>query len=200
MSRVILAALAALLVSACAATPKTLNPGDTVKDGASASAAPAPARTPEPVATPAPGTCSNDAQCGSGERCDGARCVAAEGCGLVRVRFAFDSAQLDASAMKSLREDAECIARRKPVALLVEGHCDERGTTQYNIALGARRADAVRKYLADLGVKAKLDTVSFGKELPVAQGEGESSWSQNRRAELRLPGDKRSDGQLVAGR
>ena len=202
MSRVILSALAAILVSACAATPKSLNPGDTVKDGASASApAAAPAPAAEPVATPAPGTCKTDAQCSSGERCDGARCVpAADACGLVRVRFAFDSAQLDEVAMKLLREDAECLTKRKPSALLVEGHCDERGTTQYNVALGARRADAVRKYLGDLGVKTKFETVSFGKELPVAQGSGEAAWSQNRRAELRLPGDKRSDGQLVAGR
>ena len=102
--------------------------------------------------------------------------------------------------MKSLRDDAVCLTSRRPAALLVEGHCDERGTTEYNIALGARRADTVRKYLSDLGVKSKFETVSFGKEIPVATGTGEPAWAQNRRAELRLPGDKRSDGQTVAGR
>jgi peptidoglycan-associated lipoprotein len=101
--------------------------------------------------------------------------------------------------MKGLREDAKCLSHAKPSALLIEGHCDERGTSAYNIALGARRADAVRKYLADLGVKTKFDTVSFGKELPIVQGSSESAWAQNRRAELRMPGEKRSDGQLVAG-
>jgi peptidoglycan-associated lipoprotein len=201
MSRLITAALAALLVSACAANPKTANTGDTVINGASAQAA-EPAPAPAPVATaPAPGTCTTDAQCRDGERCDAGRCApATDACGLVRVRFAFDSAILDDAARKGLREDAECLSRRRPAALLIEGHCDERGTTEYNIALGARRADVVRKYLADLGVKTKFDTVSFGKELPVAQGAGESSWAQNRRAELRLPGEKRSDGQMVAGR
>jgi peptidoglycan-associated lipoprotein len=197
MSRLLLGAALAILVSACAANPKTANPGDTVKDGASASAA-----APAPAApTPAPGTCSTDAQCGTGERCDAGRCApATDSCGLVRVRFAFDSATLDAAAMTGLREDASCLAKRRPSTLLIEGHCDERGTSQYNIALGARRADAVRKYLADLGVKTKFDTVSFGKELPLAQGSSESAWAQNRRSELRLPGDKRSDGQLVAGK
>ncbi len=197
MSRLLLGALAAILVAACAANPKTANGGDIVIDGASTAAA-----SPAPVAvTPPPGTCSTDAQCGEGERCDAGRCApAAAGCDLVRVRFAFDSAILDDGARKSLQADAECISRRHPSALLIEGHCDERGTAQYNIALGARRADAVRKYLADLGVKTKFDTVSFGKELPVAQGSSEAAWAQNRRAEMRLPGDKRADGRLFAGR
>ncbi len=197
MSRLLLGALAAILVAACAANPKTANGGDTVIDGASA-ATPAPAPS---AAAPAPGTCSTDAQCGDGERCDAGRCApATAGCDLVRVRFAFDSAILDDAARKSLQGDAECISRRHPTALLIEGHCDERGTVQYNIALGARRADAVRKYLADLGVKTKFDTVSFGKELPVAEGSTEGAWAQNRRAEMRLPGDKRADGQQFAGR
>ena len=85
-------------------------------------------------------------------------------------------------------------------ALLIEGHCDERGTTEYNIALGARRAEAVRRYLADLGVKSKFDTVSFGKEIPLVAGAGDNAWAKNRRAEFRLPGDTRSDGKLVAER
>ena len=75
--------------------------------------------------------------------------------------------------MRLLREDADCLSRRAATALLIEGHCDERGTTEYNIALGARRAETVRKrYLADLGVKTKFDTVSFGKELPLVAGRG----------------------------
>jgi peptidoglycan-associated lipoprotein len=101
--------------------------------------------------------------------------------------------------MKGLGEDAQCLEKSRPAALLIEGHCDERGTTAYNVALGARRADAVRKYLTDLGVKTKFDTVSFGKELPIAQGSTESAWTQNRRAELRMPGDKRSDGRSFGG-
>ena len=198
MYRLLIAAVVAVLVSACAANPKTAKSGDTVIDGASASA---PATNPADAAL-APGTCRKDADCGDGQRCNAGRCaVAAERCGLgiVRVRFAFDSAALDEGAMKGLRDDAQCLEKSRPSTLLIEGHCDERGTSAYNIALGARRADAVRKYLADLGVKTKFDTVSFGKELPIVQGATESAWAQNRRAELRLPGEKRSDGQVVSG-
>ena len=185
MSRLLIGTLAAILVAGCAANPKNLHPDTSVNDGASASAA-APAPASEPVAAapkPASDTAASEA----------------DACGLVRVRFAFDSAQLDESAMKGLRDDAQCLEKSRPSTLLIEGHCDERGTSAYNIALGARRADAVRKYLADLGVKTKFDTVSFGKELPIAQGATESAWAQNRRAELRLPGEKRSDGQVVSG-
>jgi peptidoglycan-associated lipoprotein len=167
---------------ACAAQPKSLNPSTDILDGGAVSSAPAPA--PEPAA-PAPAADPVPAD---------------PGCSLVRVAFAFDSAQLSPAAMSSLRESAKCIADRGATALLIEGHCDERGTAQYNVALGARRADAVKRYLADLGVKATLDSVSFGKELPMVQGAGEGAWAQNRRAEMRLPGEKRSDGMTVAGR
>jgi peptidoglycan-associated lipoprotein len=192
--RALLAALAASL-AACAANPKTVNPTTDVTDGATASPV-------AEVAPLAPGACRADADCGAGERCDGGRCAAtpSSSCELVRVGFAFDSAQLSADAMNGLREDARCIEDRGVASLLVEGHCDERGTAQYNVALGARRAEAVRKYLADLGVKAKLETVSFGKELPLVSGTGEAVWAKNRRAELRLPGDTRSDGLAFAGR
>jgi peptidoglycan-associated lipoprotein len=188
-----LAALA-LSLAACASQPKSLNPSTDVVDGAAATA-------PEPApvaAAPEPG-CRADADCASGERCDYGRCEAV-GCSLVRVSFAFDSAQLDPVAMDALRENARCLAERRAASLLVEGHCDERGTSEYNVALGARRAEAVKRYLSDLGVTASLDAVSFGKEIPLVEGTGEAAWAQNRRAELRLPGDRRSDGTIVAGR
>jgi len=199
MSRSLFAAVAAVLLAACAATPKSLNPGESVVDNTPAAA---PAAAPLPAkAAPSPGSCETDAQCADGERCNGSRCIAREtACSLVRVSFAFDSSQLDEAAMKALRADAECLSHQKLSALLIEGHCDERGTTEYNIALGARRAETVRRYLGDLGVKANFDTVSFGKEIPLVAGAGDSAWAQNRRAVLRLPGETRSDGKLVAGR
>jgi peptidoglycan-associated lipoprotein len=177
----IAAAALALAVAGCAAQPKSLNTGTDITDGAALADAPAaaPESAPEPAA--------------SGE-------APVSDCSLVRVAFAFDSAQLDAAAMASLREDAKCIAAKPTTALLIEGHCDERGTAQYNVALGARRAEAVRRYLADLGVKAALDTVSFGKELPLAKGTSEAAWAKNRRAELRVAGERRSDGTTVAER
>jgi peptidoglycan-associated lipoprotein len=70
--------------------------------------------------------------------------------------------------------------------LTVSGHADERGTTQYNIALGARRADSARKYLSDLGVATKLDTVSFGEEKPLCADSSEECWTRNRRVEFQV--------------
>jgi peptidoglycan-associated lipoprotein len=121
-------------------------------------------------------------------------------CTISRVHFAFDSAQLDAGARSELKGVAACLEQRRPGTAVIEGHTDERGTAAYNVALGNRRADAVRTYLKDLGVGAALTTISFGKELPLVSGSGEDAWSQNRRAELRVPGDRRSDGIQVAHR
>lgn len=198
LTRALSLAVLAASLAACAANPKSLNPGTDLTEGA------APESTDALAASAAPplAACIVDADCGAGERCDEGRCAAAPAasCSLVRVSFAFDSAQLDPEAMRVLRDNARCIAERRAASLLVEGHCDERGTAQYNVALGARRAETVRRYLADLGVTAKLDTVSFGKELPLAPGSGDSAWAQNRRAELRLAGETRSDGRSVAGR
>jgi peptidoglycan-associated lipoprotein len=191
--RLLALATLALLGAACAANPKTVNPTTDVNDAAAAKA-----KADADAAAAAAAKAKADAEeAAARARADAE--AAAQKCDLVKVRFGFDSSQLDGSAQASLRADAECLAKRRATALLIEGHCDERGTVQYNIALGARRAESVRKYLADLGVKTKLDTVSFGKELPVASGSDESAWAQNRRAEFRLPGEKRSDGQLVAG-
>lgn len=185
------AAIAASLLAACAGQQKKIEPSTEITDKASAPVASAPAET---VASD---TCNSDSDCGPGRVCSAGQCAAAKRCDLLRVSFAFDSAALDERAMKSLREDAQCLQQRHAASLLVEGHCDERGTTDYNIALGSKRAEAVKRYLADLGVGAKIETVSFGKELPLVQGTGEAAWAKNRRAEIRGPGDTRSDGKEV---
>jgi len=191
-----LAALAGALLAACAAQPKKLQTSQEVTDApAPVAAAPAaPASQPEVV----PGACGTDADCTGGDVCRSGRCVAQPRCDLLRVTFAFDSAQLDEPAMQALRDSARCLQARRAASLLVEGHCDERGTAEYNIALGAKRADAVKRYLGALGVAGKIDTVSFGKELPAVEGTGESAWAKNRRAELKAAGEKRSDGKVVA--
>lgn len=185
---------------ACAAQPKNLNPGTDVIDGAPVASAPA-EPAPQAAAAPEPGTCVSDADCAAGQRCDGGRCGATpSGCSLVRVQFGFNTSQLSPEAMNALRDNASCIAQRQAKSVLVEGHCDERGTAEYNVALGNRRAAAVRRYLLDLGVKASIDSVSFGKEIPLVAGSDETAWAQNRRAEVRLAGETRSDGSVVAGR
>ncbi len=188
----------ALLAAACAAQPKHPSSTTDVLDS-SVVQAPQPA-APAPAPERVPGTCGAEADCSDGQICVENRCVLKPSCDVLRVNFAFDSAQLDEPAMKQLRQDADCLSQRRVADLLIEGHCDERGTSAYNIALGSKRAEAVKRYLANLGVKTRIDTVSFGKELPVAQGTGEAAWAQNRRAELKLAGETRSDGKQVAGR
>ncbi len=103
--------------------------------------------------------------------------------------FAFDESTLDADAQAALTASANWLKsdRGAGYRLLVEGHCDERGTEQYNLALGDRRANIAREYLATLGVDAsRIRTVSYGEERPFATGQSESAWAQNRRAHLVL--------------
>jgi peptidoglycan-associated lipoprotein len=102
------------------------------------------------------------------------------------VRFGFDQATLTAESQSSLQRLADCVRQAPAKHIGAAGHADERGTTQYNIALGARRAESARKYLSDLGVAAKLDTVSFGEERPVCSEQTEECWTRNRRVEFQV--------------
>jgi peptidoglycan-associated lipoprotein len=150
--------------------------------------------------------CQGDADCGKGQRCENDRCVAArdeaaaagkeEGAGAVpaecrdaasfTIRFGFDQSSLTGDSQQRLQKLADCLKQAPAKAVVVAGNCDERGTTQYNIALGARRAEAARKYLSDLGVSTKLDTVSYGKEKPLCTEATEDCWARNRRAEFQV--------------
>ena len=99
------------------------------------------------------------------------------------VYFAFDDYTLSPEAQESLNKLADFMKGSSSVVVQIEGHCDERGSTEYNLALGERRAQSVKNYLVQLGVDpARLPTMSWGEEKPVAQGSSEASWSQNRRA------------------
>ena len=100
-----------------------------------------------------------------------------------RVFFDLDSSQLRADGRENLDKQAAWLKRYGTYAVTIEGHADERGTREYNIALGARRAQAVRDYLASRGIQpSRMRTVSYGKERPVAVCNDISCWSQNRRA------------------
>lgn len=102
-----------------------------------------------------------------------------------RVYFAFDSALLSEQAQQILSSKADYLRTYSEVMVTVEGHCDERGTDAYNIALGERRAEAVKNFLVDLGISAnRLNTISYGEERPVALGQNEVSWAKNRRAQF----------------
>lgn len=96
--------------------------------------------------------------------------------------FSLDSAELSEEARGALSKDADWMKKWTSTKVTVEGHCDSRGTSEYNLALGERRSTAVKSYLASLGVNAdRVQTVSKGKEQPVCTEENESCWQQNRR-------------------
>lgn len=103
--------------------------------------------------------------------------------GLQTIYFAYDSSTLDSSTKSTLQGNADFLAKNTKVDIQIEGHADERGGRQYNLALGERRAKAVRDYLIALGVESKrITTISYGNERSVAEGHDESAWSKNRRA------------------
>jgi outer membrane protein OmpA-like peptidoglycan-associated protein len=150
-------------------------------------AAPAPAPVPAAVES-VPKACSSDDQCASKELCLSAQCVAIKP-GLAECRtsahFDFDGSELHPDDMPGLQRVARCLNALPGEHTLVEGNCDERGTVQYNIALGFRRAHAVAKYVEDLGVPStELSEVSYGKELPICSQSTESCWAMNRRADV----------------
>lgn len=106
-----------------------------------------------------------------------------------RIFFDLDSSSIRADAQQTLARQAQWLNRYRQYSIVVEGHADERGTREYNLALGARRAAATRDYLASQGVAAsRIKTISYGKERPVAVCDDISCWSQNRRAVTTLGG------------
>ena len=99
-----------------------------------------------------------------------------------RVFFGYDKSVIAAAAEKTLKRQAAWMRRHSTVTLTVEGHADERGTREYNLALGERRATSVKNFLVALGISAdRIATLSYGKERPDALGHTEAAWSQNRR-------------------
>jgi peptidoglycan-associated lipoprotein len=166
---------AVLLLSACANKPMEMPPEMMAAAAMAAPPAPmaAPAQRP-PAAAPAPGP----VQAGPlpGSRQDFEVNVGNQ------ILFAFDRSDIDDRARTTLQKQAAWLQRYPAVVLTIEGHADERGTREYNLALGARRAQAVKDYLASLGVSnARLETISYGKERPVCVQSDESCWAQNRR-------------------
>ena len=101
------------------------------------------------------------------------------------VFFAYDSSEIDAAGQQSLNANAELMKKYATWVITIEGHADERGTAEYNLALGERRAVAARTYLVSLGIPSdRLRTVSYGKEFPFDPAHTESAWSKNRRAQF----------------
>ena len=106
-----------------------------------------------------------------------------------RVFFDFDKYNVRPDAQETLKKQAAWLQKFPATIVSIEGHCDERGTREYNLALGERRANAVKDYLSALGIaRTRMKTISYGKERPVALGHDEAAWSQNRRGVAVLTG------------
>ena len=102
------------------------------------------------------------------------------------IYFDFDQFTLSAEARKTLADNAEYLKANSGTQVVIEGHCDERGSDEYNLALGESRALAARNYLVSLGISAKqLSVISYGEEKPAAMGSNEEAWAKNRRAEFK---------------
>ena len=149
--------------------------------------------------------CERDADCPAGGTCEAGHCMAAptppppapaaEAPPVVpecpsdgryeAVYFDFDKSLIRPDGEATLQKDADCLKKQGAKSVVIEGNCDERGTVEYNMHLGQRRAEAAKKYLMQLGVKAKVKTVSFGKEKPICSEHDESCWQKNRRGDVR---------------
>lgn len=105
----------------------------------------------------------------------------------VIVYFDFDKSNIRTDQQVALDKNADILKNHTDINVEVEGHCDDRGTVEYNLALGDRRAQSVKKYLIDLGISAdRIKTISYGKERPAVPGTGEDVWAKNRRAVFRI--------------
>jgi peptidoglycan-associated lipoprotein len=103
--------------------------------------------------------------------------------GLVSVHFDYDSSTINSATRKDLASNGDWIKKNGNTTVQIEGHCDSRGSVEYNLALGERRAKAVKNYLTSLGIESKrLTIISFGEEKPIAQGDTEDAYAKNRRA------------------
>lgn len=99
-----------------------------------------------------------------------------------KVLFNFDSSKLTNNAKKQLKKQLAWLSKHSDINVLVEGHCDERGKSEYNLALGHRRASEIRKFLLEHGIESdRVNTISYGKELPEVLGHNKKAWSKNRR-------------------
>jgi peptidoglycan-associated lipoprotein len=147
----------------------------------------------------AEGTCGSDRDCREGT-CQSGRCVVpvaepvkpppvpaeCTDASAFTLHFAFDKSTIEPTAQRALGVLADCLARAPARRVVIAGNADQRGTIQYNQALGTRRAEAARRFLEDLGASTTIDTISYGEQRPVCTEHKESCWSRNRRADFQI--------------
>lgn len=149
--------------------------------------APAPASKPTPAPAPAPTPAPAPAPKSTSTPTPAPTAKTADGFDISIIYFDYDQSDLKAEALKNLEKKAEWLKTHPGTVLGIEGHCDERGTNEYNIALGDSRANASKSYLSSLGIPAdKIHTISYGEERPADPGHSEGAWAKNRRAEFYL--------------
>jgi len=157
--KILMAAAAALLLAACSSTPETGASSEGSGTGTTTTTSPGGA------SAVTPGTLQDFVQ-NVGDR----------------VFFGYDKYDLTPEAQATLQKQAAWLKSYPQATVVIEGHCDERGTREYNLALGERRAASVANYLVALGIDAnRIQTISYGKERPAVDGHDETAWSQNRR-------------------
>jgi len=128
--------------------------------------------------------CQTNEDCPEGKECSNCECVEPS-CELQTIHFDFNRYNLRSGDRSILDQNAECLQKRADLTVTIEGNCDERGTTGYNLSLGEKRAKAARKYLENLGIpRSRLKTMSYGEERPVCNESTEECWSENRRCDF----------------
>lgn len=152
-----------------------------------AASAPAPQAAPKPAG---PKTCKADLDCGNKQLCIRGQCTdISQGlaeCQMVRVHFDYNAANIHQGDLPGLQRVARCLKADHALMVRVEGNADERGTEEYNLALGDKRATSVARYLETLGVtQEQLRTISYGKVHPLCVEHDEACWSKNRRAAVK---------------
>jgi peptidoglycan-associated lipoprotein len=183
-------ALAVLFVSMAVSCSHAKQQTKADEPAAAVAQAEAPADVPAAPAPPVVSAreCRTDGECPESELCVASTCqpiVAGMPECAASAHFEFDRATLQDGDAPALRRVARCLRAVSAGQALVEGHCDERGTVQYNVALGFRRAASIETYLADLGVaRDRVETVSYGEERPVCEEPREECSARNRRADI----------------
>lgn len=176
--------VAAAAVSACHPHPQVAAASRSMPAPAAAPARP-PSPPPPPAAAPRPAAPLSEAELFRRKSLDALNAEHP----LSDAFFDYNQNLLRDDAKEALQRDAQWLAKWPQTAIRIDGHCDERGTAEYNLALGERRAEVVREYLSSLGVRAdRIQVRSLGKEAPFCRGNGESCWSQNRRGHFEITG------------
>ena len=179
LNRLMCGGLVTIILAAAGCAPSATQPEPDTASAAAKSAAsrPGEGQRGSTSETTTPGQSSLD------QLREGKPAVTPASSPLKDIYFSFDRYDLEGDARATLKANADWLKRNPAARIEIEGHCDERGTNEYNLALGAKRAQAAKDYLVSLGISTKrLSTISYGEEIPVCKESNESCWRQNRRA------------------